>query len=304
MHHHNHNDHITANQKRLLVALSITLLMTVVEFVGGILSNSLALIGDAAHMLTDTLAMGLSIFALNLAKRPANKSKTYGYLRAEIMAALTNGTILILICIYIFYESYHRFTDPPEVEGSLMLGVAIVGLLSNLFGIWILRSASHHNLNVKGAYLHMWGDTISSLGVIGGSIVIMSTGWYYADPLISVLIGVLILKGALGLIWESSNILLEAVPGHLDMNLVIATITRIDGVVTTHDVHLWTITSGVHAISGHLLIEDQMVSRSAQIIEEVNYQLSHKFNIKHCTLQLECGNRQDSLICQVDPHQH
>ena len=214
---HPHNDisrsRITANQKRLLVALLITGLMTVVELIGGILSNSLALIGDAAHMFTDTLAMGLSIFALNLAKRPANETKTYGYLRAEILAALTNGTILILISVYIFYEAYQRFSDPPEVRGGLMLGVAVIGLIANLVGIWILRSASHHNLNVRGAYLHMWGDTLSSFGVIVGGIVIMITGWHYADPLISVLIGVLILKGALGLYGNQAIFCWKLLPG-------------------------------------------------------------------------------------------
>ena len=185
-----------------------------------------------------------------------------------------------------------------------MLGVAVIGLIANLVGIWILRSASHHNLNVRGAYMHMWGDTLSSFGVIVGGIVIMITGWHYADPLVSVLIGVLILKGALGLVWESSNILLEAAPGHLDVNQVKETILGVDGVEAIRDVHLWTITSGIHAMSGHLLIEDQMISKSAQIVKEVNHLLNHKYDIAHCTLQLECSEDCSSLIYQVDPHEH
>ena len=296
-----HGSHslIDTNQRRLLIALSITGLMTIVELAGGLISNSLALIGDAGHMFTDTLALGLSLFALNLAKRPASQTKTYGFYRAEILAALINGTLLVLVSAYIFYEAYHRFVEPPEVRGGLMLIVAAIGLVANVVGISILRSASRGNLNVKGAFLHMWSDTVSSVGVIAAGIIILLTGRTIADPIISIIIGLLILRGAGGLVLESINILLEAVPKHLDVGQINNKIREIKGVKDVHDVHLWAITSGMYAISCHLLIEDQMVSNCTQIVEEVNQTLSQKFGISHSTVQLECEECENSLVCHI-----
>ena len=298
-HIHGFHSLINTNQRRLLIALSITGLMTIVELAGGLISNSLALIGDAGHMFTDTLALGLSLFALNLAKRPASQTKTYGFYRAEILAALINGTLLVLVSAYIFYEAYHRFVEPPEVRGSLMLTVAVIGLAANVVGISILRSASRGNLNVKGAFLHMWSDTVSSVGVIAAGIIILLTGRTIADPIISIIIGLLILRGAGGLVWESVNILLEAVPKHLDVGRINTEIRKIKGVNDVHDVHLWAITSGMYAISCHLLIEDQMVSNCTQIVEEVNQTLSQKFGISHSTVQLECEECENSLVCHI-----
>jgi cobalt-zinc-cadmium efflux system protein len=290
---------ISTNQRRLLVALSITGLMTIVELAGGLISNSLALIGDAGHMFTDTLALGLSLFALNLAKRPASQTKTYGYYRAEILAALVNGTILILVSGYIFYEAYHRFVEPPEVRGGLMLIVAAIGLAANVVGISVLRSAGSRNLNVKGAFLHMWSDTVSSLGVIAAGAIILLTGRTIADPIISIIIGLLILRGAGGLVWESVNILLEAVPKNLDVSRINDAVRKIKGVRDIHDVHLWAITSGMYAMSCHLLIEDQKVSNCTQIVEEVNKTLSQKFGISHSTVQLECEECENSPVCHI-----
>jgi cobalt-zinc-cadmium efflux system protein len=290
---------ISTNQRRLLVALSITGLMTIVELAGGLISNSLALIGDAGHMFTDTLALGLSLFALNLAKRPASQTKTYGYYRAEILAALVNGTILVLVSAYIFYEAYHRFVEPPEVRGGLMLIVAAIGLAANVVGISVLRSAGSRNLNVKGAFLHMWSDTLSSLGVIAAGAIILLTGRTIADPIISIIIGLLILRGAGGLVWESINILLEAVPKHLDVSRINDAVRKIKGVKDIHDVHLWAITSGMYAMSCHLLIEDQMVSNCTQIVEEVNKTLSQGFGISHSTVQLECEVCESSPVCHI-----
>lgn len=298
-HVHNHHSSASDNQRRLLIALAITGLMTVVELVGGLLSNSLALQGDAGHMFTDTLALGLSVVALRLARKPASQTRTYGFHRAEVLAALANGTILVLICGYIFYEAYQRFVEPPEVRGSLMLAVAAIGLLANLLGILMLRSASCDNLNVKGAFLHMWGDTISSVGVIAGGVIILATGWTTVDPIISIFIGLLILRGAVKLVLESSDILLEAVPKHLDVTQISNALREIEGVRDVHDVHLWTITSGIYALSCHLLIEDRMVSSSSHIVEEVNQALSQKFGIGHSTLQLECGECENSPVCHL-----
>lgn len=288
------------NQNRLLIALSITGLMTLVEVVGGLLSNSLALLSDAGHMFTDTLALGLSLFALNLAKRPADENRTFGYLRAEILAALINGMILILISGFICYEAYQRFIGPPEVHGGPMLVIAAIGLIANLAGISVLHAGSRENLNVRSAFLHMWGDTISSLGVIIAGIIILVAGWNIADPIISILIGMIILRGAIRLVWESVNILLEAVPKHLGTSLIIEEIKNISGLRDVHDVHVWTITSGVYALSAHLLIEDQMVSRTAEISEQVNEMLHRKFGIGHSTLQLECEECQSSPVCHIE----
>jgi len=298
---HIHGSHslINTNQRRLLVALSITGLMTIVELAGGLISNSLALIGDAGHMFTDTLALGLSLFALNLTKRPASQTKTYGYYRAEILAALINGTILVLVSAYIFYEAYHRFVEPPEVRGGLMLIVAAIGLAANVVGISVLRSAGSRNLNVKGAFLHMWSDTLSSLGVIAAGAIILLTGRTIADPIISIVIGILILRGAGGLVWESVNILLEAVPKNLDVGRINDAVRKIKGVRDVHDVHLWAITSGMYAMSCHLLIEDQMVSNCTQIVDEVNKALSQKFGISHSTVQLECEECENSPVCHI-----
>ncbi len=298
---HSHGSHslIGANQRRLLIALSITALMTIVELAGGLISNSLALIGDAGHMFTDTMALGLSIFALNLTKRPANQTKTYGYYRAEILAALVNGTILIVVSVYIFYEAYRRFVEPPEVQGGLMLVVAVIGLVANVVGISILRSASRDNLNVKGAFLHMWSDTLSSIGVIAAGAIIFVTGRTIADPIISIIIGILILRSAGGLVWEAVNILLEAVPQHLDVGRINDAVRKIRGVKDIHDVHLWAITSGIYAMSCHLLIEDQMVSNCTQIVEEVNRTLSQEFGISHSTVQLECEECENSPVCHI-----
>lgn len=288
-----------ANQRRLAIALTITGLMTIVEVVGGVMSNSLALLGDAGHMFTDTLALGLSLVALTLAKRPASQKRTYGFHRAGVLAALTNGAILIVISVFIFYEAYQRFVEPPEVKGGLMLGVAAVGLVANVVGISILRSASRENLNVKGAFLHMWSDGASSAGVIVAGVVILVAGWTIADPVVSILIGVLILRGAAGLVLESSDILLEAVPKHLDVNQVSSALKEIRGVRDVHDMHLWTITSGVHALSCHVLVEDQTVSNSARIVEEINEALSQKFGVAHSTLQLECEECENSPVCHI-----
>ncbi len=286
----------------LKIALVIVLVIMVAEVIGGIMSNSLSLLGDAGHMLVDALALGLSLFATTIARRPATLSKTYGYHRVEIMAALANGTTLVLVSVYIFYEAYKRFLAPPLVRPPLMLLVATIGLLANLAGIMLLRRASHGSLNIKAAFWHIIGDTISSLGVIIAGVVILVAGWYIADPLIAVFIGGIILWGAVRIARESTDILLEAVPRHIQVNEVVQALMKVPGVEEVHDIHIWTITSGIHALSAHLLIEDQMVSRSAEIVEAVNRDLTRNFNITHTTLQLECEKCEScpsGIICNI-----
>jgi len=303
MNHHHEASHLTATGSRpLKIALAIVLTVMVAEVIGGIISGSLALLGDAGHMLVDALALGLSLFALTIARRPATPTRTYGYHRVEIMAALANGTILILVSIYIFYEAYQRALEPPPVQAPLMLLVATVGLIANLAGILLLRKSSRRNLNLRAAFWHIVGDTISSVGVIVGGIIIAITGWYIVDPIIAVFIGGIILWGAARLVSESVDILLEAVPRHIDVEKVIATIKSISGVDEVHDIHVWTITSGMHALSAHLLITDQMVSKSAEIVETVNQDLARNFNITHTTLQLECEKCEScpsGIICNM-----
>ena len=271
----------------------------VAEIIGGILSGSLALLGDAGHMLVDALALGLALFAITIASRPATPTKTYGYHRVEIMAALANGTTLVLLALWIFYEAYQRFLDPPLVQAPLMLLVATIGLIANLIGMLLLRRASQGQLNIKAAYWHILGDTISSVGVIVAGIIISITGWYVVDPLVAVFIGGIILWGAVRIVRESVDILLEAVPRHIQLDKVIETIKKAPGVESVHDIHIWTITSRVHALSAHLVIEDQEVSRSAEIVAGVNQDLARYFNVGHSTLQLECEACPTGLICDV-----
>jgi len=305
MNNHNHTEtnHTHDNGSQgLKIALIIIAVIMAVEVAGGILSNSLALLGDAGHMLVDTLALGLSLIALNLAKKPATVTRTYGYHRAEIIAALANGVTLVLVAVFIFYEAYQRFRSPPTVKTPIMLAVAVTGLAANLITIRLLHHARHDNLNVRGAFLHVVGDTLSSVGVIAGGIVIAATGWKIIDPIIAVMIGIIILWGAVGLVRESTDILLETVPKQIPLDQVTAAIKNVTGVVELHDLHVWTITSGIYALSTHILIEDQMISRAAEITAAINRELAQKFNITHTTFQLEnekCENCAEGLVCHM-----
>ena len=292
----------TQSSRRLKYALVIVVAIMVAEVVGGILSNSLALLGDAGHMLVDALALGISLFAIAIARRPATITRTYGYHRAEIMAALANGVTLVLVAVYIFYEAYQRFLDPPEVQTTLMLVVAGIGLVANLGGILLLRGVSHGSLNIKAAFWHILGDTISSVGVIVGGVIIAVTGFGIVDPIVAVGIGVIVLWGAVRLVRESTDILLEVVPKHVEVDKVIGMIKEVPGVEDVHDIHIWTITSGINALSTHLLIEDQMVSRTGEIMETINQGLARDFGITHTTLQLECercATCPSGFICDI-----
>jgi len=296
------DSNVQGESRALKIALAIVVLLVVAELIGGIISNSLALLGDAGHMFVDALALGISLFAITLAGKPATTTRTFGYHRAEIMAALLNGIILVLVAIYIFYEAYQRFLSPPEVKTTLMLVVASVGLCANLAGIFLLRKHSHRSLNVKAAFLHVLGDTISSIGVIIGGIIMAVTGWGIVDPIIAVLIGCIILWGAVRLVRESSDILLEAVPKDISVREIIEAIKEVPGINDIHDLHVWTITSGIVALSSHILIEDQMISRTGEIVETVNRILTDRFNITHTTLQLECERCEDcpsGFICNM-----
>jgi cobalt-zinc-cadmium efflux system protein len=303
MSHPHEAEHIApVGNRPLIITLAIVAGVMVVEIVGGLLSNSLALLGDAGHMLVDALALGLSLFALNIAKRPSTLTRTYGYHRIEIMAALANGSILVLVSVFIFYEAYGRFLKPPEVKTPLMLLVAVIGFIANLAGIMLLRRGSRGTLNVQAAFWHILGDTISSVGVIAGGVIITFTGWGIVDPIIATIIGLIILWGAVRLVRDSVDILMESVPKHIQVERVVDALKSVAGVEDVHDIHVWTITSGIHALSAHLLIRDQMVSRSAEVVEAINHRLAERFNITHTTLQLECAkceNCPSGIICNI-----
>jgi cobalt-zinc-cadmium efflux system protein len=268
----------------------------VVEIIGGILANSLALLSDAGHMLTDILALGLTIFAMRFAQRPPTASKTFGFYRVEILAAFFNGMLLLFISFYIFYEAYQRLVHPQEIKGLFMLVVAAIGLLANGVGITILRKSTQKSLNVKSAFLHIVGDTISSCGVILGGLVILYTGWYLVDPLIGIFIGMLILWGAYSLLRESMDIFLEATPRDIDVEKMLDDLRKIKGVKDVHHLHLWTITSGIYAMSAHVLIEDLLTSRSAQVLKEIEGLLQGKYSMEHTTIQFESESCGDDLL--------
>jgi len=275
----------------------------IAEIIGGLLANSLALLSDAGHMLTDMLALGLSIVAMRFAQRPPTASKTFGFYRLEILAAFFNGMLLLFISFYIFYEAYHRLLHPEEIKGLFMLVVAAVGLLANGVGIVILKKSVLRNLNVKSAFYHIVGDTISSGGVIVGGLLILYTGWYLVDSLIGILIGMLILRGAYGLVRESIDIFLEATPKDIDVEKMLDDLRKIEGVKEIHHLHLWTITSGIYAMSAHVLIEDLLVSRSAQILQEIERLLQGKYSMEHTTIQFESESCGDDLLKDTVPQE-
>jgi cobalt-zinc-cadmium efflux system protein len=282
--------------RNMLAVLLITAGIMVAEIVGGLLANSLALLSDAGHMLTDILALGMSLAAMRFAQRPPTSSKTFGLYRLEILAAFFNGMLLLFISFYIFYEAYHRVVEPREIKGLFMLGVAVIGLLANGVGILILRKSALKNLNVKSAFFHVVGDTISSGGVILGGLVIIYTGWYMIDSLISIFIGLLILRGAYGLVKESIDIFLEATPKEIDMDKMVGDLLRIEGVKDVHHLHLWTITSGIYAMSAHVLIDDLLISKSNRILDEIERLLQDKYSMEHTTIQFESESCGDALV--------
>ena len=302
-HGHDHaRGHVHAGaggRRGLLFALCITLFMMIAEIVGGVLSNSLALLSDAGHMFTDTLALALSFFAMKFAGMPATEKKTFGFYRLEILAALLNGITLVLISLYIMYEAYQRILNPQPVAGTLMLIVAVIGLIVNILGALFLMKHHETNLNIRGAFLHIIGDAISSVGVIIGGIVILYTGWYLIDPILSILIALGIIAGAVGLVSESVSILLESAPSHINIAAVAGEIAKIDGVREAYHVHVWSITSGVYALSAHVIIDDRPVSGSRVLLDAITQRLTERFKIMHSTIQLECERCDESGSCSL-----
>ncbi len=255
-----------------------------VEFVGGLVANSLALLADAGHMLTDVAAIGLALFASWFARRPTTPDKTYGYLRLEILAALVNAVALFVVVGLIAWDAVQRIENPPAVEPRILFGVATVGLLVNVFAAWKLHAGHRESLNVRGAYLHVLGDLLGSIGAMAAGAAILLTGWVLADPIISLGIAALILVGAWRLLRESTDVLLEATPRHIALGDVAERITSVPGVSDVHDLHVWTLTSGVVAMSGHAIVPDP--SHGQDVLEAVQHHMGN-LGIHHVTLQIE-----------------
>lgn len=293
---HVHNEHFhepaTPPKRRpLALALAITVVFLVVEVVGGLLTNSLALLADAGHMATDAAALALALVAVWLARRPATPARSFGFYRAEVLAALANAATLIVICFFIFWEAIQRLIEPPAVDTLPMLVIAVLGLVANAGSVLVLmRSGMHaHDLNVRGAFLHVIGDLLGSVGTIAAAVVMLATGWYLADPILSMGIGLLILRSAWRLLWDSVDVLLEATPAHIDPAEVRRAMQQVRGVEGVHDLHIWTVTSGLVALSGHVEVNDRRDWH--EMLIELATLLRERFGIAHVTLQPEQHRR-------------
>jgi cobalt-zinc-cadmium efflux system protein len=282
--HHGHS-HSTANRKRLLLTLILAAGYMVAEIVGGLLSNSLALLADAGHMLSDVASLALSVFAIWIADRPAGSQRTFGYYRAEILAALVNGATLVAVSFFIVHEAWHRFSDPPEVQGGLMMWIAVGGLIVNLFGLAVLHGGKDHNLNVRGAWLHVMSDTLGSVAAIVAGLLIQNFGWYIADPIISAVISLLVVVSAWRLLSDSVRVLMQAAPTHVDVPSLQAALIETPGVVDVHDLHVWTITSGMDSVSCHIVSDGSLPYD--KVLQSVRDVVIEQFSIDHVTIQIE-----------------
>jgi cobalt-zinc-cadmium efflux system protein len=274
-----------AGQQSLVIALILTVIFMIAEAVGGYIANSLALLADAGHMLSDVAALGLSLFAIWFSQRPATPAKTYGYFRGEILAALLNGATLIFISLWIIYEAYHRILTPPEVRSGLMLAVASLGLAANVISAWVLHRSHSESLNVRGAFLHIVGDILGSAAAIVAAILIWRFHWYSADPIFSVLVSVLILHSSWQLVKEAVGVLLEGTPSHINITAMRQELATVPGVESIHDLHVWTLTSGVHMMSCHAVISQ--ADNAARVLQELSRITQVKFRIRHTTIQVE-----------------
>ena len=274
------------NEKPLWIALGLTTTFLIAEVIGGILTNSLALISDAAHMFTDAAALAVSLAAIRIGRRPADSKRTFGYYRFEILAAAFNAILLFLVAMYIIFEAYGRFKNPPEIQSGMMLAIASFGLVINLISMRLLTSGKDKSLNVKGAYLEVWSDMLGSLGVIVGAILIWWTGWAWIDSVIAVGIGLWVLPRTWTLLKESVNVLLEGVPQGLGVDQINASLGGLDGVTGTHELHVWSLSSGKNSLTAHL-VTSLDPSQWPQLLSQAQSLLGEKFDIHHVTLQFE-----------------
>lgn len=279
---------VAGQQRQLLLVLGLTLGYLLIEIIAGVLTHSLSLVADAVHMFTDAGALALAAFAAWMSQKPPSPERTYGYQRTEILAALVNGLLLLGSTLFILYEAYQRWQTPGEVIGWPMLIVAAIGLGVNLLGIWLLHGSSGDNLNMQGALYEVAKDALGSVAVIVAGIVILTTGWVYADPLASALIALLILPRTWQLLRDAVDVLLEATPAHIDARAVQQALYNFAEIEAVHDLHIWTITSGFEALSVHVVLKEDLSQPQAQrLLEQINARLRQDFQIEHTTIQVE-----------------
>lgn len=303
-HDHGHAHGITAtgrHRNRLIAVLGITLTVVLIQIAGGTVSGSLALLADAGHMLSDAAGVFIALLAAWIASRPASDLRTYGYQRAEVLAALANALVLIVIAVVIFIEAIRRWGSEPEVQTDVMLYAAIVGAVANLISLLILRSAQKESLNVRGAYLEVLGDLLGSFAVIAAALTIMFTGLQAADTIASIIIAIMILPRAWHLLRDVVDVLLEASPKGVEVQMIREHILSVSGVVAVHDIHIWTITSGVPVFSAHVVVEDELLSAKGadQVLDKLTTCLGSHFDTEHCTFQLEPASH-----AAHESHQH
>ena len=278
-----------ASLRNLTIALGLTVGYTVVELAGGVLANSLSLLADAGHMITDAGAIGLALLAMWIAGRPASIERTFGLHRTEVLAALANALALWLIAGWIFFEAYRRFLDGPAVDGRLMLIVGGVGLVVNVAAAAVLRPSAKESLNVEGAFLHVVSDVLGSIAVIGAGLLILTTGWAMADPIFGAVIGLLIVISSARLLWKVLHVLMEGTPAHLDLHGLCQRLEKLDGITGVHDIHAWSITTGYDALSAHVTADAAALNNPGQVLERLRNIASQEFGISHVTIQLEAS---------------
>lgn len=301
--------HITdlgrSTNRRLALSISLTAAFVVFEIAGGLYANSLALLTDAAHNVTDVLALVLTWWALRATTKPAHPGKTYGYHRAGILVAVVNSTTMVLISIGIFYDAYRRLLATPEVKADVLIGVGVVAVIVNLATALMVRHGSEDDLNLRSTFLHLMGDVLSTVGAVAAGIVIRFTGLNWLDPLVSIFIGLLILWNAWGILRESVNILMEGTPADVDVQAVVDSILQVEGVRDVHDLHIWSITRGLRTLSAHILTDDIPISDGTRIQASVSKILDRTYGIAHATLQLECeGCLPAGLYCDITVNNH
>jgi cobalt-zinc-cadmium efflux system protein len=284
-HHHDHASAAGRNRARLAWVLGLAAVYMLAEAVGGWLTGSLALLADAGHMLSDVGALGLSLFCMVVARRPPTAKRTYGYHRMEILAALANGATLVAISLFVLIEAFQRFRRPPAVDAPVMMAIAVGGLLVNLAGLWILREGRDESLNVRGAWLHVLTDALGSVQAIAAGALIWAFGWQWADPAASILIALLVVYSAWSLLKEATGVLMESAPAHIDVDTVRDAMAGVRGVLEVHDLHVWTITSGLESLSAHVVVEEGRFD--CDTLTEIRTLLHDRFGLHHTTVQIE-----------------
>lgn len=303
-HNHSHDHTHGANKKVLFLSFMIITGYMIVEAIGGFVTNSLALLSDAGHMLSDSIALAIALFAFKLSEKAASPHKTYGYKRFEILAAVLNGVTLVGIALYIFYEAIGRFINPPDVATTGMLIISVIGLAVNILVAWIMMSGADtkDNLNMRGAFLHVMSDMLGSVGAIIAALLMMFFGWGWADPLASVIVAVLVLRSGYYVTKTAVHILMEGTPQNVDAEEIIQIISQTKGIESIHDLHIWTITSGLNALSCHAVVEGGLtIAESEKMLNDIEHHLKHK-GISHVTIQLETAAHQheQSIICKME----